>query len=208
MASSSSSSSSSSAHEPSLSSTGRGAAAGGAAAAGTGVLPTLGRSVLGLTQPLYKVGPPTLDDLPAELREKYETYRQRPSRNHPLYVRSSGPRGRSDRDDAAHEGAQRLLGVCARNSGRMEWPPSALLTALLFLRRPPARPLARSLAFLQMTQSKEYGSVPKGIPHKLVNPVAGKQGGFSATFTTGGANRSQGLITSIARSKFHSALDG
>ena len=121
------SSSSSSAHEPSLSST----------------VPTLGRSVLGLTQPLYKVGPPTLDDLPADLREKYETYRNRPSRNHPLY----------------------------------------------------------------MTQSKEYGSVPKGIPHKVVNPVAGKQGGFSQTFTTGGANRSQGLITSIARSRFHSALD-
>ena len=34
-----------------------------------------------------------------------------------------------------------------------------------------------------------------------------KQGGFSQTFTTGGANRSQGLITSIARSRFHSALD-
>ena len=136
------SSSSSSAHEPSLSSTGRGAAAA-AGGAGGSVLPTLGRSVLGLTQPLYKVGPPTLDDLPADLREKYETYRNRPSRNHPLY----------------------------------------------------------------MTQSKEYGSVPKGIPHKVVNPVAGKQGGFSQTFTTGGANRSQGLITSIARSKFHSALD-
>jgi hypothetical protein len=136
------SSSSSSAHEPSLSSTGRGAAAA-AGGAGGSVLPTLGRSVLGLTQPLYKVGPPTLDDLPADLREKYETYRNRPSRNHPLY----------------------------------------------------------------MTQSKEYGSVPKGIPHKVVNPVAGKQGGFSQTFTTGGANRSQGLITSIARSRFHSALD-
>jgi hypothetical protein len=136
------SSSSSSAHEPSLSSTGRGAAAA-ASGAGGSVLPTLGRSVLGLTQPLYKVGPPTLDDLPVDLREKYETYRNRPSRNHPLY----------------------------------------------------------------MTQSKEYGSVPKGIPHKVVNPVAGKQGGFSQTFTTGGANRSQSLITSIARSRFHSALD-
>jgi hypothetical protein len=136
-------SSSSSSHEPSLSSTGRGAAAAAGGGAGGSVLPTLGRSVLGLTQPLYKVGPPTLDDLPADLREKYETYRNRPSRNHPLY----------------------------------------------------------------MTQSKEYGSVPKGIPHKIVNPVAGKQGGFSQTFTTGGANRSQGLITSIARSRFHSALD-
>jgi len=37
--------------------------------------------------------------------------------------------------------------------------------------------------------------------------VAGKQGGFSATFTTGGANRSQSLITSIAKNRFHSALD-
>jgi len=147
MASSSSSSSSAAAHstthEPSLSSTSRPGGGAGAAAAPGNVLPTLGRSVLGLTQPVYKVGPPTLDDLPPDVREKYETYRARPSRNHPLY----------------------------------------------------------------MTQSKEYGSVPKGIPHKIVNPVAGKQGGFSATFTTGGANRSQSLITSIGRSKFHSALD-
>ena len=138
--SSSSSSSSSSQHEPSLSSTSRPAAGSGA---GAGAGATLGRSVLGLTQPTYRVGPPTLDELPAELREKYETYRNRSSRHHPLYA----------------------------------------------------------------TQSKEYGSVPKGVEHKITNPVAGKQGGFSATFTAGGATRSQSLMTSIGKSKFHSALD-
>jgi hypothetical protein len=116
MASSSSSSSSSSAssHEPSLASTSRPAGAGAGAAVpppGDGVAGvTLGRSVLGLSQPLFKVGPPTVDELPAELRERYETYRNRSSRNHPLYA----------------------------------------------------------------TQAKEYGSVPKGVAHKVVNPVAGE----------------------------------
>jgi len=97
----SSSSSSSSSHEPSLASTARPAGAGaGAGTAAGGALPaggvagvTLGRSVLGLTQPLYKVGPPTVDELPEELRERYETYRNRASRNHPLVSAARSARG-------------------------------------------------------------------------------------------------------------------
>lgn len=122
--------SASDAHEPSHTATTRAGAGGAGAGAGAGAA-ALGRSVLGLTQPTYKVGPPTLDELPAELREKYETHRNRKA--HPLF----------------------------------------------------------------QTQSMTYGSVPRGVDHKVVNPVAGKQGGFSATFTAGGATRSQSLITSV-----------
>ena len=53
----------------------------------------------------------------------------------------------------------------------------------------------------------DYGRIPRGVEVKIVPPIAGKQGGFSQTFTAGGATRSQSLITSISRSKFHSALD-
>jgi hypothetical protein len=60
---------------------------------------------------------------------------------------------------------------------------------------------------LYQTSMGDYGKVPRGVEVKIVPPIAGKQGGFSQTFTAGGATRSQSLITSISRSKFHSALD-
>ena len=97
----------------------------------------------GTASSTWRVGPPKLEELPEELQTKYLAYKNRQSKNHPLYQTAMG----------------------------------------------------------------DYGKIPRGVEVNIVPPIAGKQGGFSQTFTAGGATRSQSLITSISKSKFHSALD-
>jgi hypothetical protein len=85
---------------------------------------------------------------------------------------------------------------------KLEELPEALRTKYLTFKESKSKPHP-----LYATASGDIGKVPRGLEVALVPPVAAKQGGFSKTFTAGGAVRSQSLITAMAKNRFHSALD-
>ncbi len=60
---------------------------------------------------------------------------------------------------------------------------------------------------LYQTASSDYGKAPRGVDAKPKAPEHPKGGGFSNTFTGGGAVRSSGLQTAIHKHRWMPDLD-